>query len=364
MKIATSNLQLTSEHRAISQRTLEESLKTWTGDTRPDFEGRASAPSAERAAVDPVSLSPRAKAEREDGHATRSAQAVERTPDELESDVETDPHYRMMMLLVEKLTGHKIRLVRTTTANAQPPAAAGGSSPQPAQPPAEAPARAGFGVEYDRHETLYEAEQTTFSARGTVQTADGKSIGFAVDLAMSREHFEQSDVSVRLGDAKVKDPLVINFGGTAAQLTDTKFDFDLDSDGKAENISFVAPGSGFLALDKNGDGTIGNGKELFGAATGDAFAELAAYDGDGNGWIDENDAVFDDLRVWTRDAAGTNTYRSLAEANVGAVNLGHVSTSFDLKNAENRLDGQVRATGVYLSETGEAGTVQQVDLAV
>ena len=44
-----------------------------------------------------------------------------------------------------------------------------------------------------------------------------------------------------------KDPLVINFGGTAAQLTDQKFAFDIDSDGAEDSISFVGGASGFLA---------------------------------------------------------------------------------------------------------------------
>lgn len=51
----------------------------------------------------------------------------------------------------------------------------------------------------------------------------------------------------------------------------------------------VRPGGVFLALDKNGDSVINDGKELFGAATGQGFKELAIYDSDKNYWIDEND---------------------------------------------------------------------------
>ena len=62
-------------------------------------------------------------------------------------------------------------------------------------------------------------------------------------------------------------------------------------------ISFVGSGSGLLALDKNGDGIINNGTELFGPNTQDGFSELSKYDSDGNGWIDENDSVYDNLRI-------------------------------------------------------------------
>ena len=128
---------------------------------------------------------------------------------------------------------------------------------------------------------------------------------------MTRVYVEQTDISLRLGDAvkQKKDPLVINFNGSAAQLTSTKFSFDIDTDGTTENISFAAPGSGFLALDKNHDGKINDGSELFGPASGNGFKELAAYDQDGNQWIDENDAVFSRLKVWSKDGEGKDRTR-------------------------------------------------------
>lgn len=115
--------------------------------------------------------------------------------------------------------------------------------------------------------------------------------------------------AVTLSD-KVKkvDPLIVNFSGTAAQLTDTKYQFDLNSDGRKDNISFVQPGSGFLAVDKNDDGKINNGKELFGPNAGNGFDELAKYDADGNQWIDESDPIFKQLKIWTKDAKGNDTF--------------------------------------------------------
>src|SRR5699024_10596335 len=128
--------------------------------------------------------------------------------------------------------------------------------------------RAGWGVEYDLHEVHHEVEQTSFDAQGVIKTADGKEITFTYELEMEREFYSETNVSVRAGDAKLKDPLVINFGGTAAQLTLQKFDFDLDADGAKDKVSRVQSGSGFLALDKNGNGAIDDGSELFGAKSG------------------------------------------------------------------------------------------------
>ena len=103
---------------------------------------------------------------------------------------------------------------------------------------------------------------------------------------------------------------------------------------------------------------------LFGARTGDGFAELAALDDDNNGWIDENDAAYAQLSVWTRDSAGVDVLRSLMAADVGAISLARVATPFAVKDANNALQGQVRSSGVYLRESGGVGSVQQVDLTV
>lgn len=70
------------------------------------------------------------------------------------------------------------------------------------------------------------------------------------------------------------DPLVFNFEGNTADITDQKFMFDLDCDGKEEEISSLGKGSGFLALDKNGDGIINDGTELFGTKSGDGLQTL------------------------------------------------------------------------------------------
>lgn len=354
MKIASSDVMLASQHASVEKHSLRETLRAWVGSQRPDFEGRNRTP--RQATMDQVSLS-------QQGKAAQHADAASNVQDAASND----PRLQLLISMIEALTGKKIRILSAqdlttastpSTANLQDPNQP--SNQQPAQ------ASAGFGVEYDSHETNYEAEQTAFSAQGVVKTSDGKEINFNLQLSMSREHFDQTDVSVRIGDAvqKTKDPLVINFDGNAAQLTSTKFSFDLDADGTAENVSFVAPGSGFLALDKNQDGKINNGSELFGAATGNGFNELAAFDQDGNHWIDENDAVFQQLKVWTKDAQGNDHLASLKEAGVGALYLGNASTEFSLKNANNQLDGQVRATGVYLNENGSVGSMQQIDLAV
>jgi hypothetical protein len=162
----------------------------------------------------------------------------------------------------------------------------------------------------------------------------------------------------------LRDPLVINFDGKAAELSGKRFAFDLDADGMSESIGALVSSSGFLAIDNNGDGRINDGSELFGTRSGNGFADLAAFDGDGNLWLDEADAAFTSLRIWQRDGAGQDTLSTLRDRGVGALYLGSTETPFALNDNENRSLAQIRASGIYLREDGSAGTLQQVDLAV
>lgn len=209
----------------------------------------------------------------------------------------------------------------------------------------------------------HEEEQLSWNANGVVTTADGKTVSFALDLALSRS-ISWDATQVRTIGPRLKDPLVINFAGTAAQLSNQRRDFDLDNDGQTENMAMLASGSGFLALDMDENGSIDNGSELFGAQSGDGFADLAQLDDDGNGWIDEGDAAFARLKLWTQNESGEDQLLSLSEVGIGALFLGSERTEFSLKDEQHKLQGQLRSTGVFLRENGTAGTMQQIDLAV
>lgn len=211
-------------------------------------------------------------------------------------------------------------------------------------------------------ETLrYENEQMGYSASGVVKTADGRTIHVEAHLRMSREFMEYTNVSTE-ALCKPIDPLVIRYGGDAASLTERKYQFDLDMDGTLDNISFAGKGSGFLALDKNGDGKINNGSELFGPASGNGFNDLRAYDSDGNGWIDANDEVFDQLLVWSKDGNGKDVLYSLKDIGVGAIYLGETATDFKMTDSAGNTQGAMRATSFYLKENGDAGFLHHIDI--
>jgi len=210
-----------------------------------------------------------------------------------------------------------------------------------------------------------ESENLSFSSKGSVTTADGRQIDFNLDVSMSREfeaYYREEGISLET----MCDPLVLNFNGDMSGLSDQKFYFDLDCDGSKEEISVLQSGNGFLALDKNNDGIIGDGSELFGTKSGDGFKDLAKYDEDHNGWIDENDSVFDKLKIWIKDEDGNDRLLSLKDKNVGAIYLGNVHTDYGRRSDTNgSLNGYIRKTGIFMYEDGSgAGLINHLDFAL
>lgn len=216
-----------------------------------------------------------------------------------------------------------------------------------------------------RKEIVSSGQETAkFFAGGIVLTADGRNLEIQLEVEMSRRFTSYYQEHYTMETVQVCDPLILNFDGNAADLTEQKFYFDLDADGEKEKVSMPGAGSGYLAFDQNHDGRIGDGSELFGTGSGDGFEDLEKYDTDGNGWIDEEDTVFDRLKIWCKGMDGEDILYTLKEKNIGAICLQRADTEFSLKDPTNhQTEGYIRKTGIFLYENGLAGTVQHVDVA-
>lgn len=222
---------------------------------------------------------------------------------------------------------------------------------------------AGFRTVIYTRQARYETERVDVLTKGQVRTMDGREIDFSMALSLERQFFSQEERLRFEAGVNLTDPLVISLDGKAPAFSDVVFEFDLDNDGDMEKLNFTASGTGWLALDRNGDDRINNGSELFGPSTGNGFEELSVFDADHNQWIDENDEIFSRLSVWTKDEMGKDRLISLKEAGIGAIALNAADAEFHFTDARNALMGRLRRSGVFLFEDGRAGIIQQIDLA-
>jgi len=359
MKIDSSTIAMSSQHSLVEKDVQEESVRAW------DSQGSSAGVEADAQSVK-AEISAQAK-ELYTSQQTQAAQSVSGDKSVFELSEGDKQRIRLIQTLLEALTGKRIKFVLPAdiegadTVGQESRGVKLFSTRMPFQNQSQS--MLGWGLEYHSYQAHIEQEHTVFQAAGVVKTVDGKEINFSAELGMSRQFMSEQCVDIKAGDA-LRDPLVINFDSPAAQLTEKKIRFDLDSDGSTEEMSFLKPGSGFLALDRNNDGMVNNGQELFGPQSGNGFADLAQYDLDGNNWIDENDLIYDKLRIWTKDAQGNDQLFALGQKGVGAIYLGNGNTEFALKDSNNQLQGQVRSTGIFLKENGVVGTMQQVDLLV
>ena len=392
MKIASSNIALQSDHSKKEQHYVAETLRVRNGDNISVETQRTYLGQSENSSQTKVSLSEKAlqllqnEQENANKNANKNANANllrrsvqnNNAVQNNEIDAPEDPKLLLIRAIIEAITGKSIKFVGESAANQSDKA--NSTTPTMANIANIANANGGeviavssgntaFGLRYNSNEVIKENETTNFSASGIIKTADGKEIQFQCDLSMQRSFYLDNSTEIFMGASTDRkslcDPLIINFAGTAAELKNTTFAFDLNADGSAENIQELAAGSAFLVLDKNKDGKINNGNEMFGTQSGDGFADLSVYDEDGNGWIDENDSVYNSLGVWNNSAYG-GKIRSLKEAGIGAIYLQNANTEFSIKDkTTNELQGQIRKTGIFLNEkNGNIGTIQHVDLAI
>lgn len=308
---------------------------------------------------DTVEISEEAKA------LEKNLKKVSQNADDFEIEITEKDRQKLLLLqkMLETLTGKKFKFTACNkicikNPDLKIPFSAHHGNHQPLSD------RQGWGLIYEMNESYYERQSMSFSASAQIIASDGRKINVEIAVNMSREFAYSNNITFRAGDAAKIDPLVINVDALCADLTDSKILFDLDVDGKLDYVSFPIYGSGFLAIDKNSDGIINDGSELFGTKLDDGFAELAMYDSDSNGWIDENDPVYDNLLIWMKDQNGNDKFFSLRQKNIGAIYLGSVKNDFSIASQSNLQKGIIKKTGIYIRENGQAGTLQHIDICL
>jgi VCBS repeat-containing protein len=168
-----------------------------------------------------------------------------------------------------------------------------------------------------------------------------------------------------------RDPLTLDLDGDGLETVgidpNSPILFDHDGDGIANATGWINPDDGFLVLDRNGNGRIDNGAELFGDATplasggtaADGFAALAQEDSNGDGLVNADDANWNDLRVW-RDINSDGVSQDGELFTLEALGIAgiHVAKSENTTRLAN--GNQIADLGSYIRIDGTEGTVGQV----
>jgi Ca2+-binding RTX toxin-like protein len=158
-------------------------------------------------------------------------------------------------------------------------------------------------------------------------------------------HFRQSQITVS--------PLMFDLDGDGIEITQQsagQITFDHNADGIATSTAWASSDDGLLAFDRDGNGTIDSGRELFGNNTqlangqnaADGYAALRELDSNADGVINASDAAYAQLRIW-RDLdqdthSDSGELQSLEEAGITQINLTKTAHSQTLADGT-RLDG-------------------------
>ena len=208
-------------------------------------------------------------------------------------------------------------------------------------------------------EYLYEFEQLDYATSLTLTNDDtGKTSELSLSLSYSRELEIERSLSMTL--AEFQDPLVLNVSNKASLFDDDQSAFDINADGQDELLLKLNEGVWYLAYDKNMNGKIDNGSELFGGTTGNGFAELAEFDEDKNQVIDRDDSAFTKLSLWD----GGSRFSNLKQSGIAGISLFSEQTPFTFTDNRGDPIARIRQTGIFISDKNTLGAVHQVDIAV
>ncbi|WP_421716862.1 calcium-binding protein [Arcobacter arenosus] len=163
-------------------------------------------------------------------------------------------------------------------------------------------------------------------------------------------------------------PLVLDLnsdGVTSTFFEDTNTYFDIEDDGFKERTGWVQKDDGLLALDLNQNGTIDNGKELFGNHTllengtkaSNGFEALVQYDLNKDGFIDSKDSIYDALSIWQdKNSDGisqSNELTSLRNQQIDSISL-------DLKEVSEKENYNLISHESAFLQNGEVKSIKDV----
>ncbi|WP_051940562.1 hypothetical protein [Stenoxybacter acetivorans] len=178
----------------------------------------------------------------------------------------------------------------------------------------------------------------------------------------------------RDGKYHIYDPIVLDLDGDGIETVGHDKHvgalFDHNNDGIRTATGWVSADDGILVVDKNQDGIISNGNEIFGDSYRKANGEtavngydaLAEFDSNQDGKITAEDARFTELKIWrdlNQDGFGSaNELFSLIDLGVAVLNLDYKNTNTQLKG-----NNTLAQTGSYETADGETRLMGDVNFS-
>ncbi|MED5606977.1 calcium-binding protein [Pseudomonas sp. JH-2] len=164
-------------------------------------------------------------------------------------------------------------------------------------------------------------------------------------------------------------PLILDLDGDGVETIgkDAGIHFDHDGNGFAELSGWVGKDDGLLVLDRNGNGEIDDGSELFGNNTDladggkatNGFLALADLDSNGDGWIDASDEAFSQLRVW-KDSNSNGKVDEGELLTLEDAGVGKLSTGFSNQNKVDEHGNKILQQGGYVDLNGNTQAMDDV----
>jgi len=191
-----------------------------------------------------------------------------------------------------------------------------------------------FGVASDAAEGDVQADVD--AALASEMAPQGENSGSIQALFEQIEiRYTRIEVQMEGGQPDKVDPLVLDLDDDGVELTDAANpqQFDIHGNGTPTAVQMPTGGDAFLAIDRNGNGRIDSGKELFGDQHGAAngFAELAKYDTNLDGVLDVTDKIYEQLLLFgDLDGDGKaqpDEFTKLSDAGITAINLRYQETA-------------------------------------
>jgi hypothetical protein len=188
----------------------------------------------------------------------------------------------------------------------------------------------GQNLSLDAHYLYAEMETISFTVNGVVKTADGQEISFELNLNIEKTLLIEKDINIQTEDGNSTDPMIVNFSGTAAQLTSFSFEFEFESDDNNCG-SFRRPGWGHIRFGADI-------KRLY-----DAFRAV----------------------MRTLKQADLGNLAETHEKKPGdSMGLQGMQLPFKVDNLQFDIETIMMKNSMYLHEDGNAGSTQQINLAL